>query len=457
LAILAAGEMSARISRYHPPMRWYSTRESVRAGEPTVMAIVETLLAMGASVAIGVWTGSWWHLTAGAALIPLVLLRTESGTAVGWRLARRLAGQGTALTNSLLRRGLVVMGIAALCGAAWGLGALLPDSTPAPLFYLAVLLAAVPTWFAYVGLSAIVQMTLSGVIIPLVAGRVVGGIAGVYLEPRAVPAAVCSNWWKSVLCIDHREPMEALPKPDRIGESPTEVHIFDLATDSHEAFDFLRFNLTDPDLRGTSIGSLPIKLALLVFLLPIFAVSIAVRYSIKSATLLWAPLALAMMPPKPENEPWTAHLRLFGRGDLTKIVGIISIFTLAVFVGKYILFAANHALATQAASWESGLGKGLAEFVVPFFRPGVFPIWQFAAVLNAILFLIAAGLARHWLLRHEAGLAINEVLIGRTLAWLLGVRRILTSYVIVCNFWAAWWLARKLPLPPVGSELFPWL
>jgi hypothetical protein len=438
-------------------MRWYSTRESVRAGEPTVLAIVETLLAMGATVAIGVWTGSWWHLTAGAALIPLVLLRTAAGTEAGWRLAHHLADQGAASINNHTRWGCMVTGTAALCGAVWGLKALLPNSTPAPLFYLAVLLAAVATWLALMVFFWVAVMTFRSVVVPLVVGRVVGGIAGVYLERTAVPAAVRNNWWKSVFCIDLLEPMDALPKADRLERTPTDANIFDVATDSHEAIDMLRSHLTTPNGRGNVIGYLPIGLVLVIVLLPILAVSIAVRYSVKSATLLWSPLAWAMMPPKPKNESWAAHLRLFGRGDMTKVVGLISIVTLAVFVGKYVLYAANHALATEAASWESSLGKGLAEFFVPFFRPGVFPIWQFAAVLNAILFLIAAGLARHWLLRHEAGLAINEGRIDRTLAWLLGVRRLLTSYVLVCNFWAAWHLARKLPMPPVGSELFPWL
>jgi hypothetical protein len=47
--------------------------------------------------------------------------------------------------------------------------------------------------------------------------------------------------------------------------------------------------------------------------------------------------------------------------------------------------------------------------------------------------------------------------ITRSLGMTFFFRRLLTSYVIVCNGFMAFQLARKLPLPEFGWKLFPWV
>ena len=66
-------------------MRIWSTPESVRAGEPSALAMIETLAAMGGSVWIGVYFGTWWHVFVGAAIAPFLLLRTDLSCKMAWR------------------------------------------------------------------------------------------------------------------------------------------------------------------------------------------------------------------------------------------------------------------------------------------------------------------------------------------------------------------------------------
>ena len=67
-------------------MRWVSSRESVRQGEPSVLAIVETLVAMGLSLWIAVHFATVEHVVIGACVAPLLMLRTDESAALGVRV-----------------------------------------------------------------------------------------------------------------------------------------------------------------------------------------------------------------------------------------------------------------------------------------------------------------------------------------------------------------------------------
>lgn len=72
-----------------PDIRFCSTRESVARGEVSVLAIMETLLAVGILFFVPLWTGTP-HLVAGACLIaPLSLLRTQDSIQLGLKWYNR--------------------------------------------------------------------------------------------------------------------------------------------------------------------------------------------------------------------------------------------------------------------------------------------------------------------------------------------------------------------------------
>jgi hypothetical protein len=70
-------------------VRW-STRESIDNDVPSVMAIVETILAVPAYWAISLYYETYWPLLLSLLVAPLVLLRSDESVALGvrWFLAR---------------------------------------------------------------------------------------------------------------------------------------------------------------------------------------------------------------------------------------------------------------------------------------------------------------------------------------------------------------------------------
>ncbi|MFM9957332.1 MAG: hypothetical protein ACKVZJ_04605 [Phycisphaerales bacterium] len=121
---------------------------------------------------------------------------------------------------------------------------------------------------------------------------------------------------------------------------------------------------------------------------------------------------------------------------------------------KYLAWLGHAELAKHAAAWTGLLGDQLGNLVVVFVRPGEIPVWQLASAANAVLALAMFLAVRRWALRAEKDLAINEPRIERVLSVAYFVRRLFTSYAIVNNLIVLYYLARELPLPPIGSQFF---
>lgn len=294
------------------------------------------------------------------------------------------------------------------------------------------------------------------------AARTLGMIVGFVQRPKQGLMAVSPNWWRGVFAVDIAASPDLLPWRSEQDEEHLGLRwrrVVVLRTYVRGAFGDLwpRFD----ERRVSSFAGAALSLLLLVSrlgcVLTVAVVAASIRISVKATAIVWLPLLWALKPPKLKADPWVAHLKLLARGDFTRLVVGFSALTLLLMLGKYVLLWAGHDLAVKGAAGLPWVGGRLSEFLDAFIRPGEVPIWQVSAAVNAVLAITAWLLARHWLLRAESGLAINEPGIDRTLAWMLGVRRVLTSYAIVCNFYAAWHLAQKMPLPSIGSKLFPWL
>ena len=76
---------SSDAPRGRKPMRLVSTRESIDRGEITLLAIVETLVAVLVLIGLSVWFDSVKWLAGACALAPLLLLRTDDSVQRGLR------------------------------------------------------------------------------------------------------------------------------------------------------------------------------------------------------------------------------------------------------------------------------------------------------------------------------------------------------------------------------------
>ena len=144
-------------------------------------------------------------------------------------------------------------------------------------------------------------------------------------------------------------------------------------------------------------------------------------------------------------------------GDLPRLVTLWSFLYLLLVGLKVLMYIGEHRLAMAADSWHDWLGGRLGAFAVALVRPGEIPIWQLASTVNAILAITLFLLLRDWLRRGEVGLANNEVTIERTVWSFFFVRRLLTTYTIGNQLVVFFLLARQMPLPTIGTTLFPWL
>ena len=175
------------------------------------------------------------------------------------------------------------------------------------------------------------------------------------------------------------------------------------------------------------------------------------RWSLKSTAIIWFPLLWALRPVGPSDELLKVRLRLFEKSDLFRFVLFVSAVALLLFTSKLILW---NELIQASNTWNESIGGRILTIHV---APGAIEWWQIATALNST---IAIGL---WLyvrscLRHdEAGVPRRETVVERLLASGLFVRRLLTSYTILCVGYLYLREAVTWQLPPLGGKPFPWM
>ena len=58
-------------------MRWFSNHESAARGEVSILAIIETLIAISISIGIAIYYDTTLHILISACIAPFLLLRTD--------------------------------------------------------------------------------------------------------------------------------------------------------------------------------------------------------------------------------------------------------------------------------------------------------------------------------------------------------------------------------------------
>jgi hypothetical protein len=392
-------------------MRWHSTQESVRRAEPSVLAIVETFAAISTSVWIASCLDSWWHVVAGFCIAPFLLLRTDESCvrALNWheqyvdRFTDRF-GEGAATAVVLLTSGVV--------GLVLRVGATVVELTKNPLHCF---------------------------------------------------GAVTGNWWRMVCSVDFSISPESLPFP----QDPSMTNVDETPYKTYILWPEVAAIAMDKSEGWRRIYEVPL---VLVYASASTFVAVAYRWSVKSTAIGWLPLLWALKPAKPQSREWKPFLSV--EWDLKKpqLVAVWSTLCLLTLAFKYGLWAAKYELALKADALRTRLeelvdrlggqglqGSPLADAAVSFVRPGEIPIWQIAIFLNSLLGLYIWWAIRHWLAEYKHNVAPSDESITRTINATFFARHLLTSYVIICEGFILLQLARNLPMPQVGSKVFPWL
>ena len=257
-------------------MRWHSTVESSEKREFSVLAAVETVVAMGISLWILHKTGSVVHILLSACIAPFLLLRTEQSTELGLRWSERIIGGS--FDNDADQTEF----------AANQSASLLKDQPKAN-----VIKKFAKKTFDILGLT--LAITLFPFCFLLIIAIVPGAIkvsATFYvfsLHPLRTTQQIAKNWYRLVFSTDALHPPEIIPgietaKSNRLAKLRYTAIITKI----------------DQKIEQEGIEAEPggKNSGLAFFLLALYGPAILYRYSIKSTALIYLPIIWLVSGPK---------------------------------------------------------------------------------------------------------------------------------------------------------------
>jgi hypothetical protein len=385
-------------------LRLYSTPESALAGEPTVLAILETIAATAFSVWLVVYRGTLTHVVIGACIAPFLLLKTEESTRVGLAWGVRL----TTFVHYLLDK---------------------------DRFFTSVLGGFAGT-FAF----------------PLIRPLSIAFTA--IRSPLSCIRAIPQNWTVLIFATDLHHPPEILPgiettSPDLLGRaSENRLSVFWLS-----ARDSVR-------RQGTAFSLI---LGLIFFSLVgaiLFIPALIYRYSLKATAIVYLPILWVLHDSLVDASSFTAKLEDIAHSPLERLKRWYSGFVLIflVLVPAIVHLTVNEWWRQLSAWMQHARPEVLAllSAFVPTTSGVDIHAWHLARGINAgltfLLFLWAYSklgqMQRGTLITLDRSAAVLNV-------WLL-IRGLLTLYIIGCTLYIVIAAVTWRDLWPVHIRWFPW-
>ncbi len=382
-------------------IRWVSNPESIKANQPSVLAIAETLAAMCVSVWIAVTWDTYLHIAIGASIAPLLLMRTDESCIRGLVVIRSLA-KPLELVHDFQHEG-----------------------------------AGIRKWL---GVPAFAAMCLVWIPTMLLVARVVAGVTYLVQHPVVAAAAIPSNWRSANIVIDSKNWPHILAKPRDLPDSVDEDDFWDVG----EIIEGIRSDVPQ------SCGEIPVWLLMLVVSPFVILPAFVYRWSLKSTAIIWFPLLWAWRSVREAGKPLGTYLDIYLRDLITKIVLWLSLASIIGFVAKFVLFNVQ----TGFVAWWNT--TALLRFFSLYVAPAEIQWWQMAMVINSAIAIGMYILARRWLVRIEHKVLTDEALPRKLFQVGLFIRPILSCYTIACTLYITIRAASEWNLPALGSKLFPW-
>ena len=379
-------------------MRLVSNKESVARGEVSILAIVETLLAIALVFYLSAHFNTLRWLAVAMCVSPLLLLRTEESTRLGiewfdriWHWNEFSIGRDYDLLTSDR----------------------IPEQ-PEPPKSLGGLLFSV------------IEAPICVAIPPMV--RVLSTTIALIHNPLTVVKAIPRNWFRVTLTIDSAFPPEIIPDHPRLSVRRTTDRIREASRDSL---------------------SLAIVIECTVFI-SFFLPSILYRWSLKATSIIYAPLIFVAHSTFSEGADLRTKLELIKRGDLSRIRVWYGVIAIAAFLVKLVLMMNLPGF----ADWWNG--HPVSQFLALYIAPAEIPKWQLAELANSALAIGAMLFARHALLRDELKHPLPEAPVKRLLGFVSGLRWVLALYAILCTGYITMRAAQHWHWPALGEQWIPW-
>ncbi|MGB7061843.1 MAG: hypothetical protein WBF13_05760 [Candidatus Zixiibacteriota bacterium] len=363
-------------------MRLFSNPQSVDKGEISALAIIETVLAMGITVSIGLVRDDWGHVIVAVCIAPFLLLRTDFATLTGVRWADRGEGWLRDFVRAMRKRHFITAAI----GDALGVAGL--------------------------------------IILPFVI-RVLTVVLGVLRDPVGSIKAIPLNWKRFALVIDFAHPPEVVPGHWKHG-----------AKDSAYEWPFVRafFAITIRRHRGfwRILGLLVDVLTFPVLLVSIFLPAILYRMSLKSTSVIYLPFLWIINVAFPKGINAQQSLELIKQNEVEKLRRTYSLGALLIFYIAPIFLLSQ--FNQQLTLLQNYLGENADLLSIYTFVFNVKP-WHIARFVNIILTFFVCFYADYRLRHVGSGPAVSETGGGRFLSWVLLFRGVCGMYTLFCSLY----------------------
>jgi len=255
-------------------MRWFSTPTSAANREVSFLAVIETVIAVSATVFLAVNVlHSWTHVAIMASVVPLMLLRTEESTNLALNWASRYQAFGSSYSPGV---GILFITISPVCA-------------------LAIRIAATLVCFVMHPLDALI--------------------------------AIPSNWVRNCLCVDLTHPPEIIPGTETSSE---EISMFQFTRH------LIGIKMAPRIFKNWTVfvGLISIILPIFFFL---FIPAIIMRFSMKSTAIVWMPLLWIIPKATPKTQLET-RLNLVNKSSWGRFVVFLSAGTVLLFTAKLLLY-----------------------------------------------------------------------------------------------------------------------
>ncbi len=380
-------------------IRWVSNPESIKANQPSVLAIAETLAAMGVAVWIAVTWDTYLHIAIGASIAPLLLMRTDESCLRSALIVRGFLSKPVDLL-SYMKQARKLRGFR---------------------FWKVLLIVIMPVWIPSV----------------FVVGRTTAWVTTLLRQPLATLVAIPGNWRYATFVLDSRK------WPDLLAirrEDPPVYDDLDVG-DVIKSFLFIPKRLEQAPrwLFGLVVTSL--------LIVPAFAY----RWSLKSTAIIWFPLLWGMRSVRRAGKSFPEYLSAYVRNPFSVIVLCVSIAAIVTFLAKIILLSEWSGF---VAWWN---GTQLRQVLSLYVAPAEIQVWQMAMFINSWIAIAMYLLAVWYLVMVKHRQITTETAPRRVFHVGQYIRPILSCYTILCMLYITIRAASDWNLPALGSKPFPWM
>lgn len=381
-------------------MRLYSTTESVKRGEVSVLAIAETLAAVTLVFYLSAHFNTLKWLAFAMCLAPLLLLRTEESTRLSIKWYDGIYDSPSE----------VVFGLDKL--DRWQQAHKID----------------VRLWQVFYRLAHVLHV-IAIVPLGLVAPPIIRSAAtfiGLMKTPSGAVQAIPKNWARVTLATD------SAIAPELIPDHPSDLFRLWMEPPSEESW----------------VKNAP---AAAVMFLLLFLPSLLYRWSLKATSIIYAPLVFVLHSTFRHVADLRTKLELIKRSDLTRISTVYALIFITAFLLKLVCMMN---LPGFADWWNA---HPMSQFAALYVAPAEIPMWQLASLTNCVLALAVMGGVRQALLRIELGTPWPEGVLRHALGFTTGVRWLLSLYTILCTGYVTMNAARGWHWPTLGTKWLPWL